>query len=447
MYILSGKGSVAGADLAHMVVRRSQERGVLWDNDLPEYTLDFATQIPSVSRSIREKREAEVIAAINTRLRAAEANHNHYMLLCVTAHKLIPRLNTRMHCINLLDAAMSRLDGADSIAWLGTAEGIPQDDPRFITLPDHADRLGDLITSVKRGYAALGTNYAAHPRHLFTQIVEEFKTLGAESYFLGCTDLHECAEWLLEFGIKSTSIVDVISVAADEVIRQSNHQNNASFFDELSDSRTFFRYKYISASDAPQTDKKRSFFLRLLNSIPDSKGAKNILDLGGSSTGDSLRVAKHFGADHSHITLLDISAASLDAAKPIYSAASNITCDYIEGSLEDYTCDNPKDCILCLGVLLCLSADSAFESAVHKIGQMLKPGGILLTRDCLHNVPGKAYMAFGGVIRNRDFYDAVFEAAGLTMLDRNEFTIETPIQRDIVTTCWVRSVESNDLTP
>lgn len=54
MYILSGKGSVAGVDLATSILKLCQQKGVLWDNDLLEYTLDFATQIPSASKSIRE---------------------------------------------------------------------------------------------------------------------------------------------------------------------------------------------------------------------------------------------------------------------------------------------------------------------------------------------------------------------------------------------------------
>jgi hypothetical protein len=47
-------------------------------------------------------------------------------------------------------------------------------------------------------------------------------------------------------------------------------------------------------------------------------------------------------------------------------------------------------------------------------------------------------MAFGGVIRNRAMYDRIFTDAGMACTARNEFVIEQPIRRAIVTTVWTK---------
>ena len=84
MYILSGKGSVAGVDLATYILQKCRERGVLWDNDLPEYTLDFLTQTSSVSKSIREGTSADIVSAFNRKL--AQAESGHWDTCCYPAH-------------------------------------------------------------------------------------------------------------------------------------------------------------------------------------------------------------------------------------------------------------------------------------------------------------------------------------------------------------------------
>jgi hypothetical protein len=88
---------------------------------------------------------------------------------------------------------------------------------------------------------------------------------------------------------------------------------------------------------------------------------------------------------------------------------------------------------------LCVSDDDAFQSEVHKIARLMKPGALLLTRDCLTSEDHKLYMAFGGVIRNREMYDRTFAETGLEVFSRNEFVIDEPIRRDIVTTVWRRT--------
>jgi 2-polyprenyl-3-methyl-5-hydroxy-6-metoxy-1,4-benzoquinol methylase/aspartate/glutamate racemase len=439
MYVLSGKGSVAGVDLAACVLAQCQHNGVLWDSDLPEYTLDFATQVPSVSKSIREGHEHIVVDALNRKLQQAEAAHDTYILLCLTAHRLIPQLHTRMRCINLWDYVNPALDAVKGpIAFLGTHESLPHDDHRFITLPDQVDRIGDLISSVKRGYARLGENYAAHPRHLLERIVERFRHADATAFFLGCTDLHACKQYLADFGVPVANIISIVDIASEAVIKHAApRQYTTAFQDEVSNARTHLRYKYVTQSDAPQTETKTRYFNEIVETLPSSTAADiHILDIGGSSTGHSLRLARQLTQQLCHVTLLDISAASLDAARPLYAAAAGVTTTFVHESLETFSTDELYDGVLCLGVLLYVSGDDVFRSEVHKITQLMKPGALLLTRDCLTSENHKLYMAFGGVIRNREMYDQTFAEAGFEIVSRNEFVIEQSIIRSIVTTAW-----------
>lgn len=440
MYILSGKGSVAGADLAASVLEQCQQRGVLWGSDLPEYTLDFATQVPSVSKSIREGRVHEIVDVLNAKLRHAEQLHREYMMLCLTAHRLIPQLQTTMRCVNLWDCANPLLDALPRpIAFLGTLESLPEGDRRFVTLPDQVESMGDLITSVKRGYARLGEDYAAHPQHLLTEIVARFRSLGAKSFFLGCTDLHAGKSGLVQLGVDTKNIVDIIEVAATAVIDRGGRTYGTEFLDAVSDARTYLRYKYVRKSDAPQISKKTRYLHALIAELPQRRGSGlHILDIGGSSTGHSLHLAQQLTDQPCHVTLLDISAASLDAARAVHAAAKNITTTFVNEDLENFESLVSFDAILCIGVLLCLSADDEFNAAVRKIADLMKPGAALLTRDCLTSKAGKIYMAFGGVIRNRDAYFQAFIDAGLELRASNEFVIEEPIRRDIVTISWYK---------
>lgn len=438
MYVLSGKGSVAGSDLAACVLAKCQQNGVLWDHDLPEYTLDFATQIPSVSKSIRNGHADDVVQAINAKLQHAEQVHNEYILLCLTAHRLIPQLHTRMRCVNLWDCVDRALSAAKGpIAFLGTRESLPDGDERFAVLPDQTERIGDLITSVMRGYASLGDNYAAHPRHLLEDIVNRFHAMGARTFFLACTDLHACKSALVQLGVNEEGIVDIVDIVATAIIERAGRAYTTQFLDAVSDARTHMRYKYLTHSDSPQTDKKTRYLDDLIATLPRSEADEpRLLDIGGSSTGHSLHLAQQLTDKPCHITLLDISAASLDAARPIYAAHPNHDSEFVNSSLEDFTPSNTYDAVLCLGVLLYLSGDSAFSSAICKIAGLMKPGAVLLTRDCLTDEDHKIYMAFGGVIRNQPIYENMFVSAGLERVASNQFVIEQPIRRSIVTTVW-----------
>ena len=438
VYVLSGKGSVAGSDLARIVIEKCQDAGVLWDSDLPAYTLDFATQIPSVSKSIREGNENAVIEAINARLHAAEATHDSYLILCLTAHQLISRLDTRMTCLDLWKAVEPRLQaGAGPIAYLGTLESLPQGESRFLTLPDHVDRMGDLITSVKRGYARLGESYAAHPRHLLETIVDQFQKLGATRFFVACTDLHACKSDLVKLGISTDDIFDIVEVAADAVLQCAGRRYTLAFLDALSDARTLLRYKYVAQSDSLHTDEKTHYLDELLARLTLSRHSPlQILDVGGSATGHALRIARQLENGHAEITLLDVSQASLEAAQFRYASAKNVSTTFVHGDIQSFSPSHLYNTILCLGVLLYVSSDTAFRSTLARIAQLLTPGGFLLTRDSLHDAPEKTYMAFGGVIRNRVMYERAFNEVGLELLDSNEFIIDQSIRRTILTAVW-----------
>lgn len=445
MYILSGKGSIAGVDLATSILKLCQQKGVLWDNDLPEYTLDFATQIPSVSKSIREGSASVVIDKINEKLKYAEQYNNSYMILCLTAHKLIPNIKTKMKCVNLWEAINKTIvDVQEPIAFLGTFESMQGEDERFITLPNHADVMGDLITSVKRGYSELGKNYAAHPNHLLKSIVNKFKESGTKRLFLACTDLHGCKDELINIGVLESDIISIIDIAANEIIDRNGRLYNTQFLDAVSDARTYMRYKYVSESDAPQTDKKTQQLYDVFDNLNlENIEIPNILDVGGSSTGHSLKLAKRLSSKTSQITLLDISADSLNAARPIYTAEKNITTTFEHGDFKSFFPNTQYDLTLCLGLLCYISEDHAFVSAINKMANTLQAGGLLITRDGLTDVEHKIYMAFGGVIRNRNMYQRAFYDAGFELIDSREFTIETPIKRDIATCVW-RKLPDNE---
>jgi hypothetical protein len=47
-------------------------------------------------------------------------------------------------------------------------------------------------------------------------------------------------------------------------------------------------------------------------------------------------------------------------------------------------------------------------------------------------------MAFGGVIRNENYYDSVFRNAGLKQIAEESFFIEKPIRRKIKTVMFVK---------
>jgi hypothetical protein len=134
MYVLSGKGTEAGAELVSYISSKCKDRGVLFDDDFPEYTLDFKTQLPSVSKSIREKDTKELIFNIQKALRENEESHEYYMILCLTAHKLLGNIKTKLVNVNLWIPALERVGGFDSkIAYLGTTESYPPPPPHTHT--------------------------------------------------------------------------------------------------------------------------------------------------------------------------------------------------------------------------------------------------------------------------------------------------------------------------
>ncbi|GHS94097.1 hypothetical protein FACS1894139_16020 [Planctomycetales bacterium] len=439
MYILSGKGTAAA--ITHYILTECWKRGVLFDDDLPEYTLDILSQTPSVSKCIREGNAQEVADIFNRKLMENEHSHQYYMLLCLTAHQLIPYLNTSLTCVNLWDEVFRRTKNIPSgIAYLGTLESLPQTEyQKFAVLPNHIEQIGDLIISVKRGYAALGENYAAHPKKLLQKIVAYYQSKGITQFFIACTDLHLCKQYLLELGVDAENIIDILEIAGNKVIELKGRQLTREFLDKVSDEKTKFRYKYLSGSDSPQTDKKTEILHNLLEKLPPLNGtAVNILDIGGSSTGHSITLAKRISDKKVHITLQDISAASLEEAKPLYAQLPNITASFEHGDVATFNNGKSYDVVLCLGVLLCLSADSEFERTVRNIATQTTKEGIVITRDCLTDAAEKIYMAFGGVIRNEDYYDSIFSNAGLEQIAEKSFIIEKPIRRKIKTVMFVK---------
>lgn len=438
MYILSGKGSVAGADLATYIVKKCQEKGILWDDDLPEYTLDFLTQLPSFSKSIREGNTDILISTINERLKSTQDRYSCYMLLCFTAHQLIPQLNTQLKCINLVDIISKKLVGINAkIAFLGTEESLPANDSRFVTLTEHQKLIGDLITTVKRGYVRLGDNYAANPKKILEKVVNLYREMGISKFFLACTDLHVCKGYLIELGVNETDIIDIIEIAGDEIIKQKGRDYTTSFLDDSSDARTYFRYKYLSGSDSPKVDTKTEHFHEIIEKIPNiTSNQINILDVGGSSTGHSITLANKFLPRHSLITLQDISLDSLNEARPLYENQEHIMATFEHGNIESYQTNRMFDVVLCLGVLICISHDEQFEKIVQKISSLMQKGSFLITRDGLTHEEQKKYMSFGGVIRNEQYYHSVFNRFGLNVLTESSFIIDTPISRKIKTVLW-----------
>lgn len=437
MYVLSGKGSVAGADLANYIVKKCQEKGILWDEDLPEYTLDFVTQLPSVSKSIREGQADILISMINQRLQSVQARYGHYMLLCFTAHQLIPQLDTQLKCVNLIDLAFQKFHHSEKIAFLGTKESLPINDDRFVALENHQERIGDLITTVKRGYARMGESYAGHPKKILEKILHSYREQGVSRFFLACTDLHVCKQYLMEFGVQESDIIDIIEVAGDEIIRQHGRNYISSFLDDVSDAKTYFRYKYLSGSDSPQVDNKTQHFYDIMHALPEIDSEEMaILDIGGSSSGHSITLANHFLPRHSCITLQDISLDSLNQAKSLYTGQAHIRTMFECGNIEDYHVDSKFDVVLCLGVLICISSDQKFESVIEKIASLMSSNSFLITRDGLTDEVNKIYMSFGGVVRNEQYYKSVFERYGLSAVTESGFIIETPIYRKIKTVLW-----------
>jgi hypothetical protein len=126
MYVITGKGTVAGVELAAYIYTKCQENGVMFDDDFPEYTLDFLTKLPSISKSIREGNTSEIINNLQNMLHYNEQNHTYYMLLCLTAHKLIDKLTTKLININLWEPVVKIINSANTeIAYLGTFESSP----------------------------------------------------------------------------------------------------------------------------------------------------------------------------------------------------------------------------------------------------------------------------------------------------------------------------------
>lgn len=437
MYVLSGKGSVAGADLANYIIKKCQENGILWDEDLPEYTLDFLTQLPSVSKSIREEQTDILISMISQQLQSVQTRYNDYMLLCFTAHQLIPQLDTQLRCVNLIDLAFQKLHNHEKIAFLGTKESLPINDHRFVALENHQELMGDLITTVKRGYDRMGDNYAGHPKKILEKILNLYREKDISKFFLACTDLHICKQYLMELGVQEYDIIDIIEVAGDEIIRQHGRKYISSFLDDVSDAKTYFRYKYLSGSDSPQVDNKTQHFYEIINHLPeiDSKEIA-ILDIGGSSSGHSITLANHFLPCYSCITLQDISLDSLNHAKSLYTGQEHIKTIFVCGNIEDYQVDCKFDIVLCLGVLICISSDKKFENVIEKISSLMTSNSFLITRDGLTEEEKKIYMSFGGVVRNEKYYKSVFERYGFSAVTESGFIIEMPIYRNIKTILW-----------
>jgi aspartate/glutamate racemase len=214
MYVITGKGTIAGVDLASYIFSKCQERGVLFDDDFPEYTLDFKTQLPSISKSIREGNTEEIITNLQKALYENERDHKYYILLCLTAHKLLDKLNTRLANINLWEPSLKRINAIDSeIAYLGTLESYPNPAIEKLVLhPSHVEVTSDLILSLKRGGGADSS------KNILKHIYNYYNSRGIEYYFIACTDLHRCKDYLMELNVPEKNIIDIIELVGDKII-------------------------------------------------------------------------------------------------------------------------------------------------------------------------------------------------------------------------------------
>jgi SAM-dependent methyltransferase len=449
MYIITGKGSVAGVDLAACVLAKCQKRGVLFDDDFPQYTLDFLTQIPSVSKSLREGKGEDVLRALNQALEGV-TGHDSYMLLCMTAHKFINRIETGLKNVNLWDSvsqAIRQMEG--KIAYLGTFESIPDDFDgveKFALCENHIETMGNLILSIKRGYAELGENYAAHPKKLLRNVHEYYAGKSVNQYLLACTDLHVCKKYLMEFGIPETDIVDVIELAADRILELNQERFNAKFMDAVSDAKTIMRYRNVSGSDSTARDQKTADFLEIINKLPDILGRKpgggiEILDIGASSSNHASLLANCFPGKRICIRASDISEASINRARSAFvSPGPDVTAEFVVEDVRNLSNDGKKyDVILCLGLLVCIANDEIFENIVKNFSKMMRADGILITRDALSPNDEKVYMDFGGVIRSESFYDEVFRRNGFELSLARGFTPDVGPSRKVRTSVYRRS--------
>jgi 2-polyprenyl-3-methyl-5-hydroxy-6-metoxy-1,4-benzoquinol methylase/aspartate/glutamate racemase len=444
MYIITGKGSVSGTDLTSYIIEKCQERGVLFDDDFPEYTLDFKTQIPSVSKSIREGKADEVIQHFNNALSLNESKHTYFMILCLTAHKLIKDINTKLININLWDEIFKIIDNSTEIGYFGTLESLPDTNlcTKFNVHPNHVSIIGDLILSIKRGYTQLGENYVAHPKHIARRLFDYYQSKGISKFFIACTDLHLCKKYLVEFGVEPEKIIDVLEIAGNKIIELKGRKITTKFLDEISDQKTAMRYKYLSASDSLQQEDKRQKLLELLQILPKDLFAKNIiniLDIGSSSVNTSTMLIEKFADKQINVKQIDFSEASVKEAKQNYINTNlNINVLFDVGDIRTFQDDMKYDLVLCLGVLLYVTDDFVFEQSVTNIRNLMSEDGVLLIRDALSTepIPSKIYLAFGGVIRDTDYYDSVFSKIGFDLLYTGDVIIDKPIKRNVRTTMF-----------
>lgn len=437
MYIISGKGTVAGVDLASYILHVSQKHGVQWDDDLPQYTIDFFTKIPSISKSIREGKEQRVIDLIQERLDAVANLHQEALILCMSAQPLISKINSKIKVINLWDIVeQSSYFIQEKYAFLGTAEAYTNANENMVLLPDHDEKIGDLITSIKRGYARYSEGFSAHPKHLLELIVEEYKSLGVTHFFIACTDLHLCNEYIVELGYPSSSVMDIIEIVGDAIIKKHGRSYDVEFADLLSDLKSSMRYKYLAKSDSLNIDKKFNQLEEIIKVLPDLRlDSLNILDIGGSSTGNAYYLANSIGVS-SNITIHDISESSIELAQKREVQNELLTYNYICGDVSSLNTYRNYDFILCLGVFLFLSSDINFEQVVFKLYSMINTGGILITRDGVYDKASKYYLDFGGVVRNEGYYDNVIESVGFVKVAEERFMTKFPIERTIKTVAW-----------
>jgi hypothetical protein len=248
MYVITGKGTIAGVDLTRYVYSKCQQRGVLFDDDFPEYTLDFKTQLPSISKSIREKNTTEIILQIQKSLKDNEKSHKYYMLLCLTAHKLIERLNTSLININLWPSALDKINALDEkIAYLGTFESYPslsQLKEKLIMLPNQIEMTSDLILSIKRGYENYGDTFYAGPEKILKKIFDFYTGQNIAKYFIACTDLHFCKKHLVNWGIPENNIIDIIEIAGDKIIEIKGKDVTNQLLKNISEIKDRMEKKY-----------------------------------------------------------------------------------------------------------------------------------------------------------------------------------------------------------
>lgn len=135
------------------------------------------------------------------------------------------------------------------------------------------------------------------------------------------------------------------------------------------------------------------------------------LDLGCGDGEYSALIAKHCA----HVDGLDLSPALIDAAKAL--AIPNAEFDTRGVDALDELPDGLYDVAFVMGVFVTLHG-SVFEDTVSEVARLLKPGGVLVTRDSVtpeHDVVRRVSGGYHAHYRGAGRFAEVFTERGLLM--------------------------------